>query len=384
MNNNNASKVPSNSPTGFIRRDWKKLVFNNNDIDRRYYELCVLVELKNSLRSGDIWVEGSRQFKSFEEYLLSPERFTTIKQENKLPLVVSARCNEYLDKRLPLLHDQLHAVNCLAKIGALPDATITASGLKITPLDNAVPDEVDALMRQSSSLLPHVKITDILLEVDEWTNFTEKFIHIKNNETAKDKMQLLTAILADGINLGLSKMAESCPVASYAELSWLQSWYIRDETYSAALAKIVNAQFRQPFAAYWGEGTTSSSDGQRFRVGSKAKAIGNINPKYGSEPGLLFYTHISDQYAPFHTKVINVGVRDATYVLDGLLCHESDIRIEEHYTDTAGFTDQVFALMYLLGFYFAPRIRNLGDSRLYIPDSRNTYPAINTLIGDAR
>ncbi|WP_437178627.1 Tn3 family transposase, partial [Klebsiella pneumoniae] len=36
------------------------------------------------------------------------------------------------------------------------------------------------------------------------------------------------------------------------------------------------------------------------------------------------------------------------YVLDGLLYHESDLRIEEHYTDTAGFTDHVFALMHLL------------------------------------
>jgi hypothetical protein len=39
--------------------------------------------------------------------------------------------------------------------------------------------------------------------------------------------------------------------------------------------------------------------------------------------------------------VVNVGVRDSTYVLDGLLYHESDLRIEEHYTDTAGFTDHV-------------------------------------------
>ncbi len=45
---------------------------------------------------------------------------------------------------------------------------------------------------------------------------------------------------------------------------------------------------------------------------------------------------------------MNVGVRDSTYVLDGLLYHESDLRIEEHYTDTAGFTDHVFALMHLL------------------------------------
>ncbi|MGU8127906.1 Tn3 family transposase, partial [Escherichia coli] len=85
----------------------------------------------------------------------------------------------------------------------------------------------------------------------------------------------------------------------------------------------------------------SSSDGQRFRAGGRGESTGHVNPKYGSEPGRLFYTHISDQYAPFSTRVVNVGVRDSTYVLDGLLYHESDLRIEEHYTDTAGFTDHV-------------------------------------------
>ncbi|ABL01309.1 transposase Tn3 family protein (plasmid) [Pelobacter propionicus DSM 2379] len=110
---------------------------------------------------------------------------------------------------------------------------------------------------------------------------------------------------------------------------------------------------------------------------------GQVNPKYGNEPGVLFYTHISDQYAPFHTKVINVGVRDATHVLDGLLYHESDLQIEEHYTDTAGFTDHVFALMHLLGFRFAPRIRDLAEKKLYIPDGKIKYAAIDSLIGGA-
>jgi hypothetical protein len=79
--------------------------------------------------------------------------------------------------------------------------------------------------------------------------------------------------------------------------------------------------------------------------------------------------------------VVNVGVRDSTYVLDGLLYHESDLRIEEHYTDTAGFTDHVFALMHLLGFRFAPRIRDLGDTKLYIPKGEAAYDALKPMIG---
>jgi TnpA family transposase len=130
-------------------------------------------------------------------------------------------------------------------------------------------------------------------------------------------------------------MAESCPGTTYAKLAWLQAWHIHDETYSAALAEVVNAQYRQPFSAWWGDGSTSSSDGQNFKAGGQGHFAGQVNLKYGQEPGVQFYTHISDQYAPFHTKVINATVRDATHVLDGLLYHESDLRIEEHYTDTA-------------------------------------------------
>ena len=69
------------------------------------------------------------------------------------------------------------------------------------------------------------------------------------------------------------------------------------------------------------------------------------------------------------------------YVLDGLLYHESDLRIVEHYTDTAGFTDHVFALMNLLGFRFAPRIRDLADTKLYVPNSDADYAGLKPMLG---
>ncbi|HCO1360989.1 TPA: Tn3 family transposase [Escherichia coli] len=381
MNADCARKVPTDAPTAFIKPRWRPLVVTDTGIDRRFYEICALAELKNALRSGDIWVQGSRQFKDFDEYLLPADAFGTLKQANELPIAINTDCEQYLQDRLTLLEQQLTKVNCLALANELPDAIITGSGLKITPLDAAVPDTAQALIDQTSMLLPRVKITELLMDVDDWTGFTRHFVHLKDGEQVKDKTLLLSAILADGINLGLTKMAESCPGTTYAKLSWLQAWHVRDETYSAALAELVNAQFRHSFAENWGDGTTSSSDGQRFKAGGRAENTGHVNPKYGSEPGRLFYTHISDQYAPFHTKVVNVGVRDSTYVLDGLLYHESDLRIEEHYTDTAGFTDHVFALMHLLGFRFAPRIRDLKDTKLYIVKNGVDYPALNAMIG---
>jgi Tn3 transposase DDE domain len=42
---------------------------------------------------------------------------------------------------------------------------------------------------------------------------------------------------------------------------------------------------------------------------------------------------------------------------------------------------RVFALCHLLGFRFAPRIRDLADRRLYVPDKGSAYPALGNLIG---
>jgi TnpA family transposase len=86
-----------------------------------------------------------------------------------------------------------------------------------------------------------------------------------------------------------------------------------------------------------------------------------------------FYTHVSDRFAPFHTKVIAASASEAAHVLDGLLHHETSLAIREHYTDTGGTADHVFGLCHLLGFRFAPRIRDLADRRLYVMADRTHY-----------
>lgn len=68
-------------------------------------------------------------------------------------------------------------------------------------------------------------------------------------------------------------------------------------------------------------------------------------------------------------------------MIDGLLYHESDLQIEEHYTDTTGFTDHVFALMHLLGFKFAPRIKDLADKKIYVPPGNHDFSVLSEHIG---
>jgi TnpA family transposase len=160
-------------------------------------------------------------------------------------------------------------------------------------------------------------------------------------------------------------MAEACSIASLSQLAWTSDWHIRDETYASALRRLINQQQREPLAAVFGGGSASSSDGQFFRAGGFGRETSSINAHYGDEPGVKFYTHLSDRYAPFHTKVIAATASEAAHVLDGLLYHQSEVSARRHHTDGGGDPDHVFGLCSFLGFQFAPRI----------PDLKNRYSA---------
>ena len=85
------------------------------------------------------------------------------------------------------------------------------------------------------------------------------------------------------------------------------------------------------------------------------------------------YTHVSDQFAAFATRVISCSPREAIYVLDGLLENDTILRPREHYTDTHGFTEQLFGLCHLLGYSFMPRLKDLKDQQLYRVDRASSF-----------
>jgi TnpA family transposase len=117
----------------------------------------------------------------------------------------------------------------------------------------------------------------------------------------------------------------------------------------------------------------------RVQIGVAA-LYADANPHYGTGKGATIYRFVSDQFSSFYTKVINTNARDAAHVIDGLLHHETDLVIEEHYTDTAGYTDQVFGLTHILGFRFAPRLRDLSDSKLYTIGKPSDFPKLEKLL----
>ena len=153
------------------------------------------------------------------------------------------------------------------------------------------------------------------------SSFADRFVHLRTGNPAADKPALLAAVLADGTNLGLARMADASRGLGYHHLVNVAQWHISDDNYVAARAAIVNAHHRHPMAAIWDDGTTSSSDGQYFRAGGRAGPGGSVNAKYGIDPGAVLYTHVSGHYGPFYTRVISATMSEAPYVLDGLHHH---------------------------------------------------------------
>ncbi|KJS39356.1 MAG: transposase [Rhodospirillaceae bacterium BRH_c57] len=374
--------LPARVPTNFLSPLWRKLL-DAGAPDRRAYEVAVMVHLRDRLRSGDIWVEGSRAFRAFDDFLLPPSVFTLRRQDHDLGLAVPDSFEAWRQERVVTLEKRLQEVDALAAGGGLPEAVITDEGLSMSPIRRDETAEVDDTARRLYAMLPRLRITELFAEVHEWTGFAEHFGHLRTGAPPVDVVALMTVVLADATNLGLSRMARSAGNHTHSRLLWTAEWHIRDETYAAGLGCLVEAIHAQPMTEVWGGGDTSSSDGQFFKAGGHGEARADYNAKYGSAPGVKFYTHISDRFAPFYTKVIAANASEAAHVLDGLMHHETSLAIREHYTDTGGVADHVFGLCHLLGFRFAPRIRDLADRKLSVPNAQVKYKALEPMIGGA-
>lgn len=142
----------------------------------------------------------------------------------------------------------------------------------------------------------------------------------------------------------------------------------------------MNAQFHQWLSKFWGDGTLSSSDGQRLLTTGKNRMATALPRYFGYRQGLTFYTWTSNQYSQFGTKPTRTTMRDSTYVLDEILGNESELPLVNHTVDTAGFTEVDFALFSLLGRGFWPRLRDIGDQYLYRMSNMEKYPHVEQLL----
>ena len=75
-----AHKVPDGAPGGFVPARWVgylEKAAKDGDVTayRHYWELCVLMALRDGLRSGDVYVPGSRRYADPASFLLTPQQW---------------------------------------------------------------------------------------------------------------------------------------------------------------------------------------------------------------------------------------------------------------------------------------------------------------------
>jgi TnpA family transposase len=191
---------------------------------------------------------------------------------------------------------------------------------------------------------------------------------------------LLATLLAHGTNMGVAQMAQASRI-SVESLQYVSRWFLRDETLRAANRVLVDYHHSLPLAAVWGDGSFSSSDARRVAV-EGSSLLASFYPRYFGyyERAIGEYTHVSDQHSVFASRVISCGPREALYVLDGLLENDTVLEPREHTTDTGGSTEQLFALCFLLGISFMPRLADLADVQLYRLDRTRSYGALDPLL----
>ena len=365
-------------PVDFLRPNskWHRHLRAEPSGDHRLWEIAVLFHIRDAFRSGDIWLAGSRRYGDLKQLLVPPQAI-----EPTARLAVPLRPGEWLAERRARLDTRLKEFGRAARTGTIPGGIIENGKLHIDKLRADTPEGAEDLVLDLYQQLPPARITDLLLEVDERTGFSEAFTHLRTGAPCSDRIGLMNVLLAEGVNLGLRKMAAATNTHSFWELLRIARWHVEGSAYDRALAMIVEAHAALPMAAFWGQGQSASSDGQFFLATEQGEAMNLINAKYGNVPGLKGYSHVSDQYAPFATQVIPATVSEAPYILDGLLMNDAGRRVRQHFADTGGFTDHVFAACALLGYRFAPRIRDLPQKRLYAFTPNATPANVRALVG---
>jgi TnpA family transposase len=332
--------------------------------------------LREAFRSGDVRLAHSRRFGDLKEALVPAEVARAMPK-----LAMPFEPEVWLTDRKARMSDALRRLARAAKAGAILGGSIEDGVLKIDRLTAAVPEKAEAVVLDLYGRLPGIRITALLFEADDEVGFTEAFTHLRTGVPCADRIGLLNVLFAEGLNLGLSKMAGATNTHDFFQLSRLSRWHVESEAMARALAMVIETQSSLPMARFWGAGLTAPSDGQFFPATRQGEAMNLINAKYGHEPELKAYTHVSDQFGPFATQTIPATVNEAPYILDGLLMTDAGQKIREQYADTGGFADHVFAVTALLGFQFIPRIRDLPSKRLYLFDPAYCPKELKGLIG---
>ena len=378
------TRLERDDPTFTVSPSWRRHVFPSPGlVDRHALTFALVEDLQEGLRRRDVFVNASTRWGDPRRLLLDgkaweaerPRVCRALEREPTSQAAIAALTAE-LDQGFRRTAENM-ATNPAVRI----EQEKGRDTLVLTPLD-ALPEPPSllALREAVQALLPRVDLPDLLLEVAAWTRFTSEFTHASEGRARVDELgtSVCAVLLAEACNIGLEPVVRSTVSSlTRSRLSWVQQNYVRAETITRANARLVNYQTTIPLAQAWGGGEVAAADGIRFTVPVRT-INARPNPKYfNTERGVTYYNFNSNQFTGFHGLIVPGTLRDSPYILNGLLQHETCLEPTQLMTDTAGYSDLVFGLFWLLGFRFSPRLADLGSARLWRIDRSADYGPLN-------
>lgn len=366
--------LPPDYKYDFLEDEYKDAIPNFEGSDRRrLYELGVMVGVLKGLQSGDIYIKGASRYADFHDHLIPASEWLENRTQYYKDLSLPEDPRAYLQKLNEQMKKSIEKV--AAALKQENGVSIVDGRFSVAPLE-AISDsqKVLDLRGEIHDRMPQIDISDLLIQIDKITGFREDFRKLPDLILKAHKLPAFFATIVDrGCNVGPSKMSQ-CSGLSLQELSRMWKDFFMEDTLKAALARLVNAHHRFPLTSVWGSGDSAAADALRFGLRGSSLLGSKSTPFFGfRKDGVGMYFFVSDQYQPFYIDVVPLRTREATYALDGLLGHESDLDPYELFTDTAGYTEIVFALFQMLGLRFAPRLRDIADAQLYHLDEKMVF-----------
>jgi len=374
--------LTTDDPHGFVQADWRSYLVSDGKLDRAIWEISLAFAVRDALRAGSLFLVQSRDHVSFWNLVYDDRSWQQTREQAYQRLDLPTDRQTFLARLGAELDRAARAVQ-----RGLPSnrfAAVRNGRLKLKQRDALlIPPALRELRATVGTSLSRVRIEDLLQDVDEWCGFTRAFQPLGGYQPrgGDPHRSLLATLIAHGTNLGLAAMSHSVDSLTADALQDTSRWFLRDATLKAANAVLVDHHHGLKLSGVWGDGSRSSSDGQRFAV-ERDSLLGSVYPRYFGyyDQALQVYTHTSDQHSVYATQAISCTPREAGYVLGGILDNETALAIREHTSDTHGFTEHLFGLCALLGIAFMPRLKDLPDQVLSRIDRDADYGALQPLL----
>jgi hypothetical protein len=260
--------IPKEAPMGLVTDTWRPYIHEpDGSMSRRYYELCTLWHLRSALRAGNVWVGYSRRYANPDTYLIPPAEWPHWRPE------VIRQTGTPSDGATRLAEREAELERTMAEVERLlarkdSHVRVEKDAIVLSPLEaDPRPASAEALAARITERLPRVELSEVLMEVDTWTHFSQHFVHAADAMALRPALlpHFYASVLAHACNFGIEQMAHLTDIAA-DHLAWCTTWFLREDTLKAAVTGLVNYHHRLPLSQLWGSGVLSSSDGQRFPV----------------------------------------------------------------------------------------------------------------------